>query len=151
MNWEAIGAMAELVGAIAVVATLIYLAAEIRQNTRAVRTGSHHGLTDSFNQLNAKIAEDERLARLFRLGLSEYDNLSSDEQISTAHLFLSYLRIFEVLYFQREAGTVEEKLFQAEEKSLRYIFSQPGAIAWWRGNPISFTAEFREYVEGFIE
>ena len=151
MNWDAIGAIGEVIGAIGVIATLLYLSAQIRQNTKAVQTGSHHGVTDSFNQLNAKIAEDERLARLFRLGLAEYDQLDPDDKISAAHLFLSYMRIFEVLYFQREAGTVEEKLFEAEERSLRHIFSQPGAISWWRSNPISFTSEFREYVEQFVE
>jgi hypothetical protein len=33
MNWEAIGAIAELVGAGAVVLTLIYLSIQLRQNT----------------------------------------------------------------------------------------------------------------------
>jgi hypothetical protein len=39
MNWEAIAATGELIGASAVVVSLIYLAAQIRQNTRQVRPG----------------------------------------------------------------------------------------------------------------
>ena len=41
MNWEAIGAIGEIVGAIAVVATLGYLATQIRQNTRSVRASAY--------------------------------------------------------------------------------------------------------------
>jgi hypothetical protein len=40
MNWDAIGAMAELLGAIAVVATLAYLSVQLRQNTASVRASS---------------------------------------------------------------------------------------------------------------
>jgi len=36
MNWEAIGAVAEALGAVAVVATLIYLSFQIRQNSKAL-------------------------------------------------------------------------------------------------------------------
>ena len=37
MNWEAAGAIGEIIGALAVFLTLIYLALQIRQNTKAVR------------------------------------------------------------------------------------------------------------------
>lgn len=36
MNWEALGAIAELVGSVAVVFTLAYLAIETRRNTIAI-------------------------------------------------------------------------------------------------------------------
>ena len=45
MNWEALGALSELIGAIAVVLTLIYLAVQIRQNTRAIRLGTNHAVS----------------------------------------------------------------------------------------------------------
>ena len=49
MNWDALGAIGEVVGAIAVVATLAYLAVQIRQNnklsqTTAVQTVSQQNL-----------------------------------------------------------------------------------------------------------
>ena len=47
MNWDAIGAIAELLGAIGVIASLVYLATQIRQNTATVRASgsvAHSGL-----------------------------------------------------------------------------------------------------------
>lgn len=61
---------------------------------------------------------------------------------------LAYMRIFETLFYQREVGTMEEKLFQTEEKTLRWSFLQPGFVEWWDENPISLSTEFREYVNG---
>ena len=40
MNWEAIGAVGETVGALAVLVTLVYLAVQIRQNTKAVQAAA---------------------------------------------------------------------------------------------------------------
>lgn len=37
MNWDALGAIGEMLGAIGVIATLLYLSVQIRQNTRAIR------------------------------------------------------------------------------------------------------------------
>ena len=46
MNWEAIGAVAELLGAIGVIVSLMYLASQVRRNTHKTRcycdSVSHH-------------------------------------------------------------------------------------------------------------
>ena len=47
MNWEAIGAVGELLGAIGVIVTLGYLAVQIRQNTRATGASTVHGINNS--------------------------------------------------------------------------------------------------------
>lgn len=49
MNWEAIGAVANLFAALGVIATLIYLAMQIRQNTKAVRSSSIESLVHSLS------------------------------------------------------------------------------------------------------
>jgi hypothetical protein len=50
MSWDAIGAVGELLGALGVIASLIYLAIQIRQNTESVRMASHHGVADQFQR-----------------------------------------------------------------------------------------------------
>jgi hypothetical protein len=62
MNWDAIGAIGETVGALAVILTLAYLAVQIRQNALATQTASHHAVTDSLNQGNLAMAQDAALA-----------------------------------------------------------------------------------------
>lgn len=47
MNWAAIQAVAEAIGAIVVVASLIYLAIQVRQNTRAVRVATYDGMVQA--------------------------------------------------------------------------------------------------------
>ena len=52
VNWDALGAIAELVGAIAVLATLIYLTLQIRQNSRALEKSNIHAQSDSIHNVN---------------------------------------------------------------------------------------------------
>ena len=55
MDWEAIGAVGEILGAIAVLVTLFYLASQIRQNTLTSRAAMHHQVATEFNRLHEMI------------------------------------------------------------------------------------------------
>jgi len=56
MNWDAIAAVGELLGASAVLVTLIYLAVQIRQNTSAVATATYESTMTGFNDINIVVA-----------------------------------------------------------------------------------------------
>jgi hypothetical protein len=66
MNWEALGAIGEIVGAVAVVVTIAYLAVQIRQNTRAVKSSVFSELQSEVRQQAFSLANDEDLARIWR-------------------------------------------------------------------------------------
>ena len=132
-------------------ATLGYLAAQIRQNTKAVKASSHHSVTDSFNHLNSILGTNVAAARVFRLGMEDLGNLDEDEQFSFAFMALAYMRVFETLYYQREHGTLEEQLYQSEHNSLNWAFGHRGMRDWWNSNTISFSPEFRAHVRQVIQ
>jgi hypothetical protein len=129
------------------VVSLVYLAIQIRQNTRAVRTSTFHGVTDSFNHLNATIAQDESLARIFRVGSAGLSELTDDERVRFSFLFLGAFRIFETLYYQNQHGTGDPALWAAEVATMKALLGSSGGLEWWKSNPLSFTPEFRAYVD----
>ena len=55
MNWEAIGAIGETIGAIAVVLTLVYLSIQIRQNTRSVRAATYQSVAEALADCSYKL------------------------------------------------------------------------------------------------
>lgn len=150
MNWEAIGSIGEAVGSAFVLISLLYLAVQVRQNTNTAKGASHHAVTDSFNAISTLIAQDTKMARLWRLGGAELESLTEDERTSYGFLCLMYMRVFETIYYQKKVGTMEDQLHQAEEQSLKWAFSLPGFRKWWQENPISFSVEYREYTAGII-
>jgi hypothetical protein len=50
MNWEAVGAIGEVAGALVVAATLAFLVVQVRQNSKAINATITHGnMRDSTN------------------------------------------------------------------------------------------------------
>ncbi len=146
MTIQDLGSLGELIAAVATVATLVYLAAQIRQNTRALRSSSFHGVTDSFNQVNMRVANDESLARIFRLGSEDLAQLTDDERVRFGFMFLSAFRVFETLYYQDIQQIGESQLWEAEKTTMVALLSGSGARGWWDSNPLSFTPSFRAFV-----
>ena len=150
MDITELGAIGELLGGIAVVASLLYVGMQIRQNTTSVRAASHHAVSDSFNEFNLSIGRDPQVAHLFRRGSGDRDSLDADEQTQFDILMLAGFRIHETLFYQSQLGTAERLLLHAEQRSLRALFAQPGIRGWWQANPYSFSPEFRSYAESFF-
>ena len=65
MSWNAIGALAELFGAVGVILTLVFLAMQIRQNTRAVCASANHALNEQRTAINLRFGLDPAEPRRF--------------------------------------------------------------------------------------
>jgi hypothetical protein len=145
MNWEAIGAVGEVLGAMGVIATLGYLAAQIRQNTRSVRTSAYQEAVRDMVAASDLLASDAGLARIWTTGKRDFDALKPDEKQRYAAYMLGLLRRFEnVLYQKQHAGL--DPAFLQMQISVRDTLSEPGAAAWWARAQYFFSPSFREYV-----
>jgi hypothetical protein len=71
----------ELVGAFGVVVSFVFLADEIRHNTRALRDATEKDMAQDTAHWLASIFEHEDVARIYRLGLQDWDNLDADERV----------------------------------------------------------------------
>jgi hypothetical protein len=142
--------ISQALGAVAVFASLIFVGYQIRQNTRALKATSHHAIADSFNALNTLLVTDPRVARLWRLGMADWDALDEDDRTSVSFMLLGYMRIFETLHYQYGTGVLGPKLFEAELNTLKWSVTNPGFVAWWAANPISLSAEYRAFIDGLI-
>jgi hypothetical protein len=151
MNWDALGAIGELVGATAVVLTLAYLALQIRQTNRATRSESIQESTTAFNEINGWVVNDELVARIFLLGSRDINELSEEENIRFSFFLLSTFHVFETIFPQNRFGTIDQSIWESELGSLRYLMAKPGITAWWNAIPLSFSSDFREFVHREIQ
>ena len=77
VNWAAIGAIGELIGGAAVIATLIYLAIQLRQNTKGIRAQSYYNVVSGKNALYREMASDKELFNILAQGLAADPPLAS--------------------------------------------------------------------------
>lgn len=147
MNILELGAIGELLGGVAVIATLVYVGLQVRQNTLAMRSMSHHAISDSFNAINLAFARDADLARIFRAGNGGRANLTEDERVQYDFIHMAIFRTFETHFYQSHSGA-----FHGWESrpSVESLISSVGGQEWWRVNPYRFSPEFSRYVKSCV-
>ncbi|TDI94489.1 MAG: hypothetical protein E2O75_00065 [Chloroflexi bacterium] len=150
MNWDAIGAVGEMVGAIAVLATLGYLVLQIRQNTAQSRASSHHAISESLNQINILFGQSTEVSALWVQGLENRSQLSEEQRWQFDSILRAYFHVCETMYFQAGVGTGDRGIVVAEERGMALILAAPGGHEWWIENPFGFSSEFREYIEKLV-
>jgi hypothetical protein len=145
---EQLGSIGEIVGALATVATLGYLAVQIRANTRMMRTQAGHASQAHTAQLAIGIAHDQQLAGIFRRGLASFDSLEPDEQIQFTFLFSQFLSSAEMVFRDVENGVSDPPAFERAWTSIRPLVRAPGGRAFWeRQGRVSYPPDFHSFVE----
>lgn len=121
MNWDAVGAVAELVGGVATVATLAYLALQIRQSAAATRAGIRQSIADSQIQYLNLRATDPLLRRASQKALSGHE-LEAEEFLGLRVHLVAHLRLFENHFSQYRLGTMDEGDWRAQQQLLKGLF-----------------------------
>ena len=128
---EALGNIGDFVGGIAVILTLIYLAVQIRDNTRSTRLAAMQSTMLSAQNVGKLPAQDRDLARVVRVGLAAPDDLDEDEFQQFRYYLINYLRVHEDMFVQHKAGVIDDETWRARASSLGTIFSTPGGRKIW--------------------
>ena len=131
MNWDAIGAMGEIIGAIAVVTSLIYLAVQIRTQNRESRISAMHDISVGFREVLAQFSSEDACA-LFIKANKDYDSLTDVEAQRLIVLTGQFFRAFEEAYIQFDEGRLDERSWNATTRYYLKIFSAPAMQGCWQ-------------------
>ena len=147
MNWEAVGALAELVGAIAVVATLAFLAVQLRQNTSAARAGTTQSVLSAAAGWLEHVSADSELSDLYARGLADRSSLEPPENVRFHFLMTACFRRWEAVYHHSTAGALADSDWEGLRTAMGTVVKLPGARAWWSEHRGSYNTPFREFID----
>ncbi|MEP7314132.1 MAG: hypothetical protein ABI859_16235 [Pseudomonadota bacterium] len=145
MNWEAIGAVGELIGALVVAVTLVFLVVQVKQNSRAINASITHSNIAGFNELNTMLAADPVLAEILDRGCADPSSLSPTESYQFSWIVRAFLNLFLNLYDQFLQGTCPEPLWRRHTVELQTFLKSPGARAFLKGN--SYYGQLIEHID----
>ncbi len=140
MNWEALGTIAELAGAIAVVVSLVYVA-------RQVRATMEQSISDRLSE-NLMVAASSDLGSIIFRGLSDSSNLSEEEQARLIFYLGGWLRTLEQAHRQYRRGFLDESIWNGYEAYLRMTMPAKFHQAYWQDRRMIYNEEFRNLVDG---
>lgn len=150
MNWDAISAGGEIVGALAVVVSLLYVAVQIRHNTK---TSQDEAYRDIFGQINCQfhaMAEPSN-AELILKGLIDYKGLEGKDKFRFACLMSALITNLELSVFSSDAELMIDDTLKtfADWLGPRY-FAYPGMLEWWEESKNHFDPKARDWVDAQI-
>jgi len=114
-----LGGLGEIFGALTVIATLVYLAKQVGESTRASRQAAQQDLWEQNNKFLSQLATDRELSRLWVRGMVGDDNLSIDEKVQFRVLLLQNMFIWERLYHMELTGGLDSWLLKTSRISRR--------------------------------
>ena len=152
MNWDAIGAVGELLGASAVLITLIYLAVQIRQNTSAVATATYESTMTGFNDINIVVAGNPALASVLDRGCQNPDSLSTEEVVQFNFLLRCYSNQWWKLFKLYERGSLPVTEWSIFAKEAAQFLEQPECKPFCEQNALfaDLYTELDKYKGGVI-
>jgi hypothetical protein len=145
MNWDAIGALGEIVGAMAVVATLLYLSREIRHNARSLSIAALRDTTAQWNQWSDMIASSPDLAEVVAKGNQSIASLTEAESLrygAYVQAFFDNVESYRVLVAEHEIYRDLEVLRSIVGRRIGI----PGFWAWWKDNSADYSNDFVDWI-----
>lgn len=150
MNWEAIGAMGEIVGALAVIATLIYLAIQIRQNTRAVRATALDSSIQAASLIRSDLLKSEDLSELFLSGSKNPEDLNEVQLYRYRNLVSNMLWALWNFYSQYKYAGLPHDAWESQKFVVARILGSPGGLWYWENFSREFEDDFVEVVNQIV-
>ena len=150
MNWDAIGAIAELLGAIGVILSLVYLSVQIRQNTRSARASTFQSIASDAAHFNALVVSDAGFTRLF-IAAAGGDRVPDDDYFRFHRFVGTFFRFHDNLYFQLLQGMIKEDQWRGYSVGLEQMLHRPGIQAWWRHNRLGHSSRFQAFVDEVLD
>ena len=151
MTWEMIGATGEWAAAIAVVASLLYLARQIKLANQQSKAAARYSFLNAYGLANAAIGESKESASIVRRGLDN-DELDPDERMQFIVLLGQFMNTWSVMYDLHQENQLPENQWYVVRTDIHAAFGTPGGKAFWQelgkfNSPRKFAAFVDELID----
>ena len=151
MDINTLAAWGEFLGGIAVVVSLVYLASQIRQNSKLLQASTTAASSQVEVTVNALLAQEPEVAKAFREGLADYDSLSEADRERFDAVCAIWVQVLRQQHqFQRDGvGSPDEWTYRHE--GMRWmLLAGPGTAQWWRSKREVYPGAFRKVIDDLI-
>jgi len=134
-------------GAAAVVLSLVYVAAQVRQNTKTLRSSATAAAISSIRDWNRDLIADPALARVFRKGVEDMGSLDEDGRAQFVMIIQNVLKTYEDMHYQLSHGIMDPAVWLGWEQLGRLYFTSPGVQQYWVERRQIYSLDFQVWIE----
>ena len=150
LDITALAAWGEFLGGIAVVVSLIYLASQIRQNSRLLQASTASVTQQAESAVSSLVVQDPELARIFWAGLADRAALSEADLRRFDPLIGIQFSGNQQHFRLAHDGLISPEAWADMEQAMRWNAQQPGFQQWWLQWRNVYGGDFKEYLDGLI-
>lgn len=150
MNWEAISAVAEIVGVIAVVASLGYVSVQIRQNTKVARAATRQAISESTENLTSDIISNGEIAEIFVKHMNG-EELNAVENLRLQARCYRDMAHWENIHYQFVEGMVLDDQWIGFRKNLAALLAIDVYREYWEHESFHYSDAFQAEVDSIFE
>ena len=152
VNWEAAGAIGELIGAVAVILTLLYLATQIRQNTKSNQTAAIQMMSAQNAEWLSLLSQPDGAAKLFYIdSVGGLGHMSEEDSSRYVSLIIHMCRLYDTQYHLYQIRAIPEELWESSKASLARTMESKAAQQSWRMTRGLFTESFTNLVDKLVD
>ena len=150
MNWEMLAALGQLAAVFAGIPSLIYLALQIRAQTRERRQSAVNALNVQWGDLTCALHESSDFGAIFLRGVQSFADLDPVSKLRFSAFFNRFLNYFEGMYLSHLDGMLTASSWGKIERTMSDLISYPGTQQWWETRRHWHTEEFGRIVDAII-
>ena len=151
MNWEIVASTGEWAGAIAVVASLLYLARQIHISNLQSQAAARYSYLDAYGMANATIAASKESASVFEKGL-EGGELVEGERLQFIVMLGQFLNTWGVMYDLHREGQLPESQWIVVRTDIKACFSTAGGKRVWDEiGRLNVSPDFAKWVKELLK
>jgi len=154
MTLEDLGNIGEIVGSIGVIASLVYLAVQIRRDTAqtALQTKATHAtafqnLIDHHTAIQMQMITNPELNEAIRVATDDRSSLTPAQARLAAMFRTHQVRSFYNAYRLFENGLIDVKALQTLDGNIKRVVNNDHFVEWWSGVKRDYPASFIRYIE----
>ena len=147
MTLETLGYLGEFVGGIAVIVSLVYLARQVHQNTKSLRTESYARALERVAAIQSRLSSDSAMAHVLARGAFDPAALTVEERIQLSWTCYEMFGAFEFIFHQAKSGALADEVWARWAATLAWWISLPAVRAWWESKPAPFSADFSALID----
>ncbi len=147
MTLENINYVAQTIGVVAILASLIFLAIQVRHNAATTRAQVHQQISDAFTAYLETMANHSAVVFAGTTSKQGMDALSDEELLRFSFIMAGLFKIWENAFYQHRSGFLDERTWASNVVWMMTWFHMPGTQTWWRVRKNLFATEFQTFLE----
>ncbi len=147
---DTFAAVSQVLGAVGVVASLIFVGLQIMENSKAVRSATAQAVHDNYAGWYLAMMSNDNALATSNKGFVDLASLSPEEKARFVCTFMAFLSHSQNAFHQWKAGHLADGLWAGWEALMMNLVNTPGGAAFWQERCYVFGPEFQAHMASIM-